>query len=325
VLLICFEALWRDLPIIDFHHHLNPTLTRPPEKPSTSYAHGIPVSTEHKGLTHVDAHIELMDETGIDISVLTSGSGMRGELKLARLANESLAKVCREHEDRFRFLSHAAPLDGEDALNEVKRFLEICPGAAIPSAFGEIGLDDPRLDPLYELLESNGKFLFIHPAITTNEAEAKFYNELDLYRTVGREFSLVMATTKLICGGVLDKHPGLQVVMAHLGGGISSLVPRIVHYQDKEMWGVAHDPIHGRTAKEPFENYLKRIYFDTGGFFGDERVIKIALQCIPKDRIVLGTDYPQEIRDAEPIKALVSQMKSLSIEKNGSNLLRLSS
>jgi aminocarboxymuconate-semialdehyde decarboxylase len=312
------------LPIIDFHHHLSPSLTKTSDKPSTTYAHGIPVSTEHKGLSNVETHIRMMDETGIDISVLTSGSGMRGELKLARIANESLSKVCGEHEERFRFLAHAAPFE-EGGLDEVTRFIEMCPGVAIPSAFGEIGLDDSRLEPLYEMLESKGKYLFVHPAIKTDEAEAKFYNELDLYRTVGREFSLAMATTKLICGGVLDKHPDLQVVMAHLGGGIASLVPRIAHYQNKEMWGVAQDPIHGRTAKEPFESYLKRIYFDTGGFFGDGRVVKIALQCIPKERILLGTDYPQEIRDADPVKGLVRELKSLSLENNGSNLLRLSS
>ncbi len=309
------------MPIIDFHHHLNPALTNPPEKPTTSYAYGIPVSTEHKGLASVEAHIQLMDETGIDISVLTSGAGMRGELKLARIANQGLAKVCGEHESRLRFLAHVAPLEGEDALNEVKHYLEVCPGAVVPSAFGEIGLDDPRLEPLYELLESNEKYLFIHPAITTNEAEAKFYNELDLYRTVGREFSLVMATTKLICGGVLDRHPDLRILIAHLGGGIATLVPRIAHYQEKAIWGIAQDPVHGRTAKEPFENYLKRIYFDTGGFFGDTRPIRMATQIIPKERILLGTDYPQEIRSAEPIKELVAEMKSLSLEKNGSSLL----
>lgn len=309
------------MPIIDFHHHLSPALTKPPEKPTTLYEYGIPVYTEHKGLSNVEAHIVMMDETGIDISVLTSGAGMRGELKLARIANESLAKVCKEHESRLCFLAHAAPLEGENALSEVKRFLETCPGAVIPSAFGEIGLDDSRLEPFYELLESSGKYLFVHPALTTNEDQAKLYKELDLYRTVGREFSLVMATTKLVCGGVMDRHPNLQVVMSHLGGGISTLVPRIVNFQDKEMWGISQDPVHGRTSKEPFENYLKRIYFDTGGFFGDTRAIKMALQCIPRDRILLGTDYPQEIRQPGPVKALVSEMKSLSLEENGSNLL----
>jgi aminocarboxymuconate-semialdehyde decarboxylase len=309
------------LPIIDFHHHLNPALRKLPEKPTTTYAYEIPVYTEHKGLSSVDAHIELMEETGIDISVLTSGSGMRGELKLALIANEGLAKVCKEYEDKLRFLVHAAPLGGEEALVELKRYLEVCPGAVVPSSFGEIGLDDPRLEPLYEILESKEKYLFVHPAITTNESEAKFYNELDLYRTIGREFSLVMATTKLICGGVLDRHPSLKLLMAHLGGGIAALVPRIAHYQNKDFWGIAQDPVHGRTSKEPFESYLKRIYFDTGGFFGDTRSIKMAIQAIPKERILLGTDYPQEIRSAEPIKNLIREMKSLSLGKNGSDLL----
>jgi aminocarboxymuconate-semialdehyde decarboxylase len=307
--------------IVDFHHHLSPNIPNPPEKPRAMYAHGIPAYTVHKGLLSVENHIQVMDETGIDVSVLTSGSGMRGEFKEARAANEALSGVCAKYENRLRFLAHAAPLAGVGAIEEVKRWLEVCPGAVVPSAFGEIGLDDSRLEPLYDLLESKGKYLFVHPALATTETEARQYNAFDLYRTIGREFSLVMATTKLISSGVLDNHPNLQLVMSHLGGGIASLVPRIASFQDKEMWGIAEDPIHGRKAKEAFENYLKRIYFDTGGFFGDPRVIRIALQCIPKERIVLGTDYPQEIRDAEPIKRLNRELKSQGLVGNGSKLL----
>ncbi|MGI0086229.1 MAG: amidohydrolase family protein, partial [Nitrososphaerales archaeon] len=162
--------------IIDFHHHLSPNIFKPPEKPRAVYAHGIPISTEHKGLSNVETHIQVMDETGIDISVLTSGSGMRGEFKEASAANNALSNVCADHEDRLRFLAHAAPLSGIEAIEEVKRWLEVCPGAVVPSAFGEIGLDDSRLEPLYELLESKGKYLFVHPALATSEAEASQYN-----------------------------------------------------------------------------------------------------------------------------------------------------
>ena len=309
--------------IIDFHHHMSPNLTKAPPKPKALYEHGIPVYTEHKGLLDLDSHIKVLVESGIDVSILSSGHGMVGDLKPAAVANKGLAKICDENQDeRFRFLAHAAALAGAEGIAEVKRWLDVCPGAVVPSAFGNVGLDDKRLEPLYNLLDSKEKYLFVHPAIKTNAAEARQYNAYDLYRTVGREFSLVMATMRLICGGVMDRHPDLEIVMSHLGGGIASVVPRIVNFQDKEMWGIPRDPIHGKTAKEPFEHYLKKMYFDTGGFFGDPRAVQIALKVIPKDRILPGTDFPQEIRDAAPVKRLMGELRTQGLENNGAKLVR---
>ncbi len=202
----------------------------------------------------------------------------------------------------------------------VRRWLDACPGAAAPSDYGEIGLDDERLDPLYTLLERSRKFLWVHPALAPKESDARTYGAYDLYRTVGREFALVMCTLRLILGGVLDRHPNLTVIISHLGGGISSLVPRIRHYQDKGMWGVAQDPIHGRRPERPFDEYLDRI-FDTGGFFGDPAVVDIALRHIPARRILLGTDYPQEIRGPEPMRRLVEALKEKGIAGRGADLV----
>lgn len=52
-------------------------------------------------------------------------------------------------------------------------------------------------------------------------------------------------------------------------------------------------------AARPFDHYLRHnLYFDTGGLFGNVNAIRAALTEIPPGRIVFGSDYPQEIRDA---------------------------
>lgn len=306
--------------IIDFHIHLSPQLKGAPPAPRTLFDHGIPVYTEHGRLGDDDALLAVMDEAGIDVAVLSSGHGLR-DAAGARAANESLAAVCARHPERLQFMAHAAPLAGDGALRDLEPWLESCPGAAIPSAFGDVGLDDPRLDPFYALLAARRRFLFVHPALAPTANEAALYNGYDLYRTVGREFSMVMATMRLVCGGVLDRHPGLKVVISHLGGGITSLVPRIRHYQDKAMWGLAGHPTHGRTAARPFDDYLGQMYFDTGGFFGDPKVVRAALLHIPPERLLFGTDYPQEIRDVAPIRELLAEVRAQGIAGNGAELL----
>ena len=48
----------------------------------------------------------------------------------------------------------------------------------------------------------------------------------------------------------------LIVQMAHLGGGIASMLGRIRSYQDKDFWGLRGNAKHGRTAAKDFDYYL---------------------------------------------------------------------
>ena len=78
-------------------------------------------------------------------------------------------------------------------------------------------------------------FVFVHPALKLNQTQQ--FDGYDTARSVGREFSLVMATIRLINSGVFDRHPELIVHMSHLGGGLAALLGRIRSYQDKDFWG----------------------------------------------------------------------------------------
>src|SRR5665811_2246490 len=86
------------------------------------------------------------------------------------------------------------------------------------------------------------RFVFVHPALKLNFPQQ--FNAYDTARSVGREFSLIMATTRLVNGGVFDRHPSLMVHMAHLGGGIASMLGRIRSYQDKDFWGLRGNAKH---------------------------------------------------------------------------------
>ena len=147
-------------------------------------------------------------------------------------------------------------------------------------------------------------------------------------RSVGREYSLSMATIRLINSGVFDRHPKLTVHMSHLGGGISSILGRIRSYQDKEFWGTKGNAKHGMLPKKSFDDYIKNnIIFDTAGFCGAIGAVKGALIEIPPDRIVFATDYPQEIRARSAVRDFVQQIRALGevgeaiLEGNGPQLL----
>jgi aminocarboxymuconate-semialdehyde decarboxylase len=153
-------------------------------------------------------------------------------------------------------------------------------------------------------------FVFVHPALKLNFSQQ--FDGFDTARSVGREFSLIMATIRLINSGVLDRHPALTVHMAHLSGGIASMLGRIRCFQDKEFWGTKSNARHGMTPKHEFDHYIRnRLIFDTAGFAGDMGSVKAGLVEIPASRMVFATDYPQEIRKREVVRDFVRDLRAL--------------
>jgi hypothetical protein len=111
---------------------------------------------------------------------------------------------------------------------------------------------------------------------------------------------------------VLDRHPALTVHMAHLSGGIASMLGRIRCFQDKEFWGTKSNARHGMTPKHEFDHYIRnRLIFDTAGFAGDMGSVKAGLVEIPASRMVFATDYPQEIRKREVVRDFVRDLRAL--------------
>ena len=129
-----------------------------------------------------------------------------------------------------------------------------------------------------------------------------------------------MSTIRLINSGVFDRHPNLTVHMAHLAGGIASMLGRIRSYQDKDFWGTKGNARHGAKAQKDFDHYLRHnMVFDTAGFAGAISSVKTALVEIPSTRIVFATDYPQEIRAREAVRDFVRDIKALG--KDGAAIL----
>jgi predicted TIM-barrel fold metal-dependent hydrolase len=307
--------------IVDFQHHFTPRELMPKDlgrRKLVSYdEHGAPSFIMHWMLFDLDEHIRMMDEAGIDIAFLTSAAGMCADADKSRLCNAAAKKAERDYPGRFIGAAHANPLGGKEALRELARCKQELgfPGVVITSETNGLYLDAPQFEPFWAQCEKLEMFVFVHPALKLNET--KQFDGYDTARSVGREFSLVMATIRLINSGVFDRHPALTVHMSHLGGGLAALLGRIRSYQDKEFWGTADNARHGMTPQRSFDDYLRsNIVFDTAGFCGALGAIKAALIEIPVSRIVFATDYPQEIRERVAVGDFVKELQTLGQDGN---------
>jgi predicted TIM-barrel fold metal-dependent hydrolase len=240
---------------------------------------------------------------------------MCADLETSRLVNDRAKQAERDYPGRFIGAAHAHPLGGAAALHELARCRRELgfQGVTITSEFDGKWIDDPALEPFWNEVEKLGLFVFVHPALKLNHAQQ--FDAYDTARAVGREFSLIMATIRLINSGVFDRHPQLTVHMAHLSGGIAGMLARIRCFQDKEFWGTAGNPRHGATPQRPFDHYIRHnMVFDTAGFAGGIGAIKAGLAEIPAARMVFATDYPQEIRKRDMVRDFVRDIRGLGAD-----------
>jgi len=310
--------------IVDFQHHFTPRELIKQDPGNRLIVHfdenGAPSYTVHTLLWDLDEHVAMMDAAGIDAAFLTSAAGMSASLEVSRLCNDKAKKAEKDYPGRFIASAHAHALGGADHIKELNRCAKELgtPGVVITSEMDGKFLDDPALEPFWAECEKLGLFVFVHPALKLNFSRQ--FDGYDTARSVGREFSLVMATIRLINSGVFDRHPNLTVHMSHLGGGLAGVLARVRGYQDKEFWGVKDNARHGRKAAKDFDYYINHnMVFDSAGFCCAIGAVNAALAEIPASRIVFATDYPQEVRERPPVRDFVQDIKKLG--KPGEQIL----
>jgi hypothetical protein len=157
----------------------------------------------------------------------------------------------------------------------------------------------------------------------------------DLGRMLGWEFSLMVATVRLINSGLLDELPTLKIQVSHFAGGIGPYLPRIRGLQDREQNGTAAIPGHGRQPRQPFDHYLQhRFFYDCCGWSGPDHAaergaawMRSGLDELPSSQVVFATDYPQAVHDDDEVAAYINALRTLGTDAqsilDGANAERL--
>lgn len=267
--------------IIDCHVHLNP--------PTWS------AETRPRDFFDIDAYLQKTAEAGIERSVFNNNFiGRPGyfdmyDLRYIREYHEWAANVTAQHGRRMQGLAAANPFGGEDHLRETERAVRDygLKGVLINTSVRGTYLDDPRAEPFFQLMDELNVPLFLHPPEVTVGAE--HMREWRLVEIVGRPFDSVLSLARLIHGGVLDRHPGLTIVVAHVGGAISALAGRMdfgYDQRDNPTFG----PWGPTTSEHPPSHYIRKLYLDTMSVHTPH--VQCAVDTVGADHVVFGTDYP---------------------------------
>ena len=238
------------------------------------------------------------DEAGVGVQVLSTVPVLfayqlplaRGD-DLARLLNDHVAALCREHPRRFIGLG-TLPMQAPDrAVRELDRCVTQLGllGIEIGSHVNDWNLSEPALFPVFARAEELGAAVFVHPWDMMGEARMRKYW---LPWLVGMPAEVSLAICSVIFGGVLERLPRLRIAFAHGGGAFPGTLGRIERGFQARPDLVAVDNPH------PPSRYLKRIYVDS--LVHDAGALRFLLGVFGPDRIALGSDYPFPLGEERP-------------------------
>jgi len=121
--------------------------------------------------------------------------------------------------------------------------------------------------------------LFIHPLDGGGNAIRRGGQPYDF--GLGMLTDTAMAATALVCGGVLDRHPGLRIGLAHGCGTLAWAAPRL--------------KLGTRLGERPelydtFDETISRLWVDTLVF--DPEHLRLLVRRFGAEHVMTGTDFP---------------------------------
>ena len=266
------------------------------------------------GFHDIDAKIADMDRLGLGRHVVSPPPFLfRYELPIerglesARLFNDEAHALAAGRPDRFAAMAAVPMQDPEAAAGELERAAGRLGmrSVEIGASAGTRELDDPALIPFWEVAERLGVLVFIHPIRPPGRDRMQDYY---LFNLIGFLVETTVAACRMIYGGVLDRFPNLRVCLAHAGGMAIWIQGRLDH-------GLRVLPACQGVIKNPPSEYLKRFYFDT--VTHRPEALRFVADAVGADRLLMGTDYPFEVADFDPLGTVAAVPGLSNTERTG--------
>jgi aminocarboxymuconate-semialdehyde decarboxylase len=216
-------------------------------------------------------------------------------LRRCGIQNDGLARMAREHPDSVSALGAVPLQDPELAAAELEALMAAgeLRGVEVAASVRGAYLGDDRFEPFWAAAEATGALVFVHPTTAGFDAEA--FREYYLWNSVGNPLETTVTAAHMTMAGVLERHPGLRVLLAHGGGALLALRGRLIHAHGFQPQA------RSRLRESPAES-LKRFHYDT--VTHDVALLRALVDYAGPERVVLGSDYPFDMGDPHPIQTV---------------------
>ena len=286
---------------------------------------GTQTSVMRRNMIDLELMIKEMDARKVNMYALSMTNPMvywappAFALKLSQAANNAGSAAHLKYPDRFVSTIMLPMQDPKLAVQELERAAKL-PGLRALNIGEHINgknLHEKEFWPIYERAEALGLPVFTHNLYPTDGPRLK---DFFMINTLGNLSEDGIAAVSLICGGVMDAFPKLDVYLPHAGGTFPFMIGRLDY-----AIGVSPALKH---MKQPAHRYLKRFYYDIITL--EPTVMKMVIDLVGVDRVVMGTDFPQLMAVKQPVDfidsvpGLTRREREMILVDNPAKLLKIS-
>jgi aminocarboxymuconate-semialdehyde decarboxylase len=268
-----------------------------------------------KTLVDVDARLRLLDQFD-DLRQVICLANPPLELvaqpdqspALARLANDTLAEVCRRHPNRFPAFIASLPMNNMEAsLAEIDRAVGELGARGIQVFTNVAGkpLSTPEFRPIFQAMVRHDLPVWVHPMRGREfpDYATEKVSENEIWFSFGWPYETTACMTRLIYSGIFDELPALKIITHHMGGMIPYFAGKIKLGFRQIFFGTAEtNPLAAECGleKPPIE-YFKMLYADTA--LGEEAPTRCGHAFFGTASCLFATDAPF---DAEQGRGLIA-------------------
>jgi uncharacterized protein len=279
-------------------------------------------------LVDMDVRFAQMDEFGDYRQIINIAAPPVEDLgspaiskEMARIGNESMGELVRDHPDRFAGFTACVPMDDPDAAV-----------AELDYAVGELGaygaqiythvngrpMDDERFEPFYARMAASGGLLQVHPCRSSAWADypTEPRSRYEIWWTFGWEYDLSAFMARIVFSGVLERHPELKLLIHHGGSMVPHFSGRVgpgwdqlgARTPEDQKEDIEHYPL----TKRPIE-YFKQMYVDTA-MFGAAHALRCSIDFYGTDHVLFGSDSPYDPeRGPGYIRATIKNLQEIGL------------
>ncbi|MFF8596909.1 amidohydrolase family protein [Streptomyces sp. NPDC015220] len=270
--------------LVDVHAHF---VTDSYVRRARAAGHELPDGVPAWPSWSAEAHLELMDRSGIDTAVLSvSSPGVFfgdpvAARELAREVNEDGARIVRDHPGRFGLFASLPLPDVDGALAEIAYAFDGlgADGVVLETNTHGVYLGDPSLEPVFAELGRRQAVVFLHPTSPVCWERSALGRPRPMVEFI---FDTARTVTDLLFAGTLERHPDLKVVVPHCGGALPVLADRVNGFMKLFMPTDAGAP--DAVAQ------LRRLHYDLAGP-AFPRQVPALLSLADPGRLLYGSDY----------------------------------
>jgi predicted TIM-barrel fold metal-dependent hydrolase len=250
-------------------------------------------------------HLELMDEVGIEKSVLSMSSpgvhfGDNAAARvLAREVNEAAAEATRQYPQRFAHFAVLPLPDIDGSLAEISHGFEELGAAGVILSTNAAGhyLGDARLGPILAELDRRNAVVLLHPTSCVGHEQLSSGRPRPMIEFL---FDTARTVVDLILSGAAERYPHLRIIVPHAGGVLPLLAERVELFRS-----INGEPADRKTVSE----ILRRFSYDLAGTPTTQQIDALMTIAGP-DRLLYGSDYAwtryeQVLHAADTLDAVV--------------------